>query len=240
MLSSRKDTGSTEEKARTKTGLIRPRIAEEQKSPVPNAAEKADKVKSDEKKSAMAAEKSDEKPARATQTVTSLDKKNGDKTSSPEKKPTELIKPLRQASEDALPAKTESVQPEKNPKSDSDKQASTARANKTKDSEEIPLKKHDHSKYVAAIKGKAIDRVNKSSNVDLARICRDTTTDEWSLTLYHKREKAYSFVSYIWDEIDEKWEEAFSSDQRPIAGWKQHLNFSSAGKKCDVIKGRLP
>jgi hypothetical protein len=177
MLSSRKDTGSTEEKARTKTGLIRPRIAEEQKSPVPNAAEKADKVKSDEKKSAMAAEKSDEKPARA---------------------------------------------------------------NKTKDSEEIPLKKHDHSKYVAAIKGKAIDRVNKSSNVDLARICRDTTTDEWSLTLYHRREKTYSFVSYIWDEIDEKWEEAFSSDQRPIAGWKQHLNFSSAGKKCDVIKGRAP
>jgi len=99
------------------------------------------------------------------------------------------------------------------------------------------LQKHDHAKYVQYIRSKAIDQVNKEKDVTLARICRDSTTEEWTLTMYQRRQPNYSFVTYMWDEVDGKWERAFSSGTRPISGWKQHLDFASAGKDCKVLKG---
>lgn len=102
---------------------------------------------------------------------------------------------------------------------------------------DFSFRKHDHSKYVTLIRNKAIDRVNKEKNSDLARLCRDRTTDQWSLTIYRRADKSYSFIYLVWDEIDEKWEESYSADRRPISGWKQHLDFSASGKECKVLKG---
>ncbi|HMK33972.1 MAG TPA: hypothetical protein VK463_02820 [Desulfomonilaceae bacterium] len=102
------------------------------------------------------------------------------------------------------------------------------------------FKKHDHSKYTEKIRNKAIDRVNQEPTCKYARICRDSTTDEWGLTLYYVQDKVYVMVSYAWDDIDQKFEKSFTSDKRPVSGWKHHLDFSAAGKECRVLKGARP
>lgn len=106
----------------------------------------------------------------------------------------------------------------------------------TSSKDDIPFKKHDHVKYMQKIKNKAIDQVNKETDVTYARLCRDTTTDEWSLWIYRSEEKAYRFVTYTWDEVDEKWAESFKSDKKPISGWQHHLKFSTDGKDCKDLK----
>jgi hypothetical protein len=108
----------------------------------------------------------------------------------------------------------------------------------TSPKDELPFKRHDHVKYMQKIKNKAIDWINKEKDITYARLCRDTTTDEWSLWIYRSEEKAYRFVTYIWDEVDEKWEESFKSDKRPISGWQHHLKFSTDGKDCIDLKKR--
>lgn len=108
-----------------------------------------------------------------------------------------------------------------------------------KGNDEPPFQKHDHVKYLELIRAKAIDKMNKEKDVTLARLCRDSTTEEWTLTLYQRRQQYYSFASYVWDEIDGKWEKSLASDKRPVSGWKQHLDFSSAGKDCKVLKGSM-
>jgi hypothetical protein len=119
-----------------------------------------------------------------------------------------------------------------------DPPASGKSGSETSPKDDLPFKKHDHVKYTQKIKNKAIDQVNKEKDVTYARLCRDSTTDEWSLWVYRSEEKAYRFVTYIWDEVDEKWEESFKSDKRPISGWKHHLKFSTDGKDCIDLKKR--
>jgi hypothetical protein len=119
-----------------------------------------------------------------------------------------------------------------------DPSASGKAGSDTSPKDDLPFKKHDHVKYMQKVKNKAIDQVNKEKDVTYARLCRDTTTDEWSLWVYRSEEKVYRFVTYIWDEVDEKWEESFKSDKRPISGWKHHLNFSTDGKDCMDLKKR--
>ncbi|MGO9571084.1 MAG: hypothetical protein ACLP5H_26465 [Desulfomonilaceae bacterium] len=104
--------------------------------------------------------------------------------------------------------------------------------------DDLPFKKHDHVKYMQRIKNKAIDRVNKESEASYARLCRDSTTDEWSLWIYRVEGKAYRFVTYTWDEVDEKWEESFKSNKQPISGLQHHLKFSTDGKDCKVLKDK--
>lgn len=99
------------------------------------------------------------------------------------------------------------------------------------------LRKHDHSKYVTTIRHKAIDMVNKETDCDVARLCRDSLTDEWSLALYFKAAASYFCVIYTWDEIEGRWEKSFTSEKRPLSGMKKHLAFSSAGKSCRALKG---
>jgi hypothetical protein len=101
-----------------------------------------------------------------------------------------------------------------------------------------PFKRHNHAKYVEKIKNKAIDKVNTEKDVAYARLCRDSTTDEWSLWIYRSEAKVYRFVSYVWDEVDEKWEESFISEKRPLSGWQNHLKSLAAGKDCMVLKER--
>jgi len=240
ILASRKETGTSEKKPAAETGLIKPRMAAAQDSRTPSPGENPDTGKSDKKSVSSGGDKSDVKAAVSAKTVAALDRRAVDKDLPSGKKADAPVKPVRQVSDDALPAKKESVQSGAKPKADSGKQQPTPSGDKTKASDDIAFKKHDHSKYTATIRGKAIDQVNKEKDVALARLCRDSTTEEWSLTLYRKRQQTYSFVNYVWDEIDEKWEQAFVSDQRPISGWKQHLDFSSSGKDCVGLKGAPP
>jgi hypothetical protein len=99
-----------------------------------------------------------------------------------------------------------------------------------------PVKRHDHAKYSEHIKNKAIDLVNRDKNSNHAVLCKDTITDQWTLVVYYPKENAYTFVSYLWDEIDEKWQQSFVSDKRPLSGWQTHLKFYSAAKDCKILK----
>jgi hypothetical protein len=116
--------------------------------------------------------------------------------------------------------------------------ASGKSGSETSSKDVLPFKKHDHVKYTQKIKNKAIDHVNKEKDVTYARLCKDTTTDEWSLWIYRYEEKAYRFVTYVWDEVDEKWVESFKSDKRPSSGLNHHLKFSTDGKDCIDLKKR--
>ena len=99
------------------------------------------------------------------------------------------------------------------------------------------FKKHDHSKYLTTIKNSAIDVVNKEPDSVYARMCRHNTSEEWSLYLYFTQGKNYHFRIYVWDPIENMWTETFESEKRPVTGYKKHLSFSSAGKKCISLKG---
>jgi hypothetical protein len=99
-----------------------------------------------------------------------------------------------------------------------------------------PFKRHDHSKYLEIMKNKAVDLVNSDKESDYAAICKDLITDQWSLAFYYTHEKTYKFVTYVWDEIDDKWQKSFVSDKRPISTLEKHLKYSSSGKDCKVLK----
>ena len=99
------------------------------------------------------------------------------------------------------------------------------------------FKKHDHTKYLTTIKNRAIDVVNKEPDSVYARMCRHNTSEEWSLSLYFVQAKNYYFRIYVWDPIENIWAETFESEKRPVTGYKKHLSFSLAGKKCISLKG---
>jgi hypothetical protein len=120
----------------------------------------------------------------------------------------------------------------------SEKSASTAKGN----SEEFPLpntqfQRPDHAKYDQKIRNKAIDVLNKGGLCTLARLCKDSLTEKWSLTLYRKGEKSYSFVVYSWDPVGSQWERAYVSGSNPISRWEHHLKYSAGGKECRILKG---
>jgi len=100
------------------------------------------------------------------------------------------------------------------------------------------FKKHDHSKYMTYVRNKAIDLINTQKPADHVVLCKDNTTDQWTMTLYNKGDRVYSFVTYVWDEIDDKWTESFVSNKNPISRWKNHVRYSASGKDCTVLKGR--
>lgn len=123
---------------------------------------------------------------------------------------------------------------------DSGKKGSDASEPSKKDDTEViegPFKKHDHSKYTKGIKNAAIDTLNRDRSATYATLCRNTTTDLWTLTIYHQTGRKFDFTSYFWDEIDGKWDNAFDSGKLPLKRWKDHLRYSSSGKTCDILKG---
>ena len=65
-----------------------------------------------------------------------------------------------------------------------------------------PFKKHDHSKYTKRIRNAAIDTLNKHRSATYAALCRNSTTDLWTLTIYFKTARMFEFTSFFWDEID--------------------------------------
>ncbi|MGC8603440.1 MAG: hypothetical protein ACP5VS_07120, partial [Desulfomonilaceae bacterium] len=100
------------------------------------------------------------------------------------------------------------------------------------------FKKHDHLKYINRLKELAIDMLNKEANSFYAILCCDTTTDEWSLTIYNRRDNSFRYKSLVWDPIDDKWELTYESGPTPLAGWKKHASFVSSDKQCETLKGR--
>jgi len=106
-------------------------------------------------------------------------------------------------------------------------------------SRDVRIEKHDHAKYVARIKSKAIDLVNKNPSSFLARLCRDTITDQWLLNIYEKDQKTYSFTAYSWDPVTGTWGQSFPSGKQPLAKWKHHIRASESGRECKVLKGSL-
>ncbi|MBI5249425.1 MAG: hypothetical protein HY912_08015 [Desulfomonile tiedjei] len=105
---------------------------------------------------------------------------------------------------------------------------------------EGPLKKFDHGKYLEQLRSRAVDLVNKEQNCSHALLCRDSITEEWSLCIYRIKDSHYIANVLVWDEIDEKWEEAFVSEKRPIGQMKEHLKISIVGKECKPLKGAIP
>jgi hypothetical protein len=99
--------------------------------------------------------------------------------------------------------------------------------------------KFDHVSYRKKIRRKAIDIVNKHKKCSLARLCKDFYTDQWSLRIYKKGLKKYSFIAYSWDPVTEDWSEDFKSPLRPVSTWKRNVKMSAAGKECESIKGRM-
>lgn len=104
---------------------------------------------------------------------------------------------------------------------------------------EVRFEKFDHAKYLKKVKNSALDILNKDSACNLARICNDSITHDWWLTLYRKADRTYSFTTYAWDPVNEKWEESYVSSKEPLSRLSHHLRSSSSGKYCEVLKGRL-
>lgn len=99
------------------------------------------------------------------------------------------------------------------------------------------FKKHDHSKYIDHIRSKAIDALNREQDCSYSMLCNDSTTDEWSLTLYFRQEKSFRYKSFVWDPIDDRWEQQYESERKPLSVWKNHMSFATSGKQCHVLKG---
>jgi len=100
------------------------------------------------------------------------------------------------------------------------------------------IKKHDHAAYKRQVKNKAIDIVNNDAKCSLAKLCKDFITEEWTLTLFTKGDKTFSFTAHVWDPIGEKWKQTFTSTPRPIKNWVTHLRVTSSGRECELLKGR--
>jgi hypothetical protein len=103
--------------------------------------------------------------------------------------------------------------------------------------EDLRFRKPDHGAYDTKINNSAIDMVNRAGECALARLCKDSLTDERSLTLYAKQEKTYSFEVFVWDAINSSWKKSFDSGRKPISTWKDHLKFSASGRSCKILKG---
>lgn len=233
LLSTRKETGSEGKPANPGSTLVKPKLAPDsggtetspsEKLQEPDASEKPrkpEKLDSFEGKTSMLPGKSDELHARQETAKTKED---------PSKEPLSETSD-RMSGEKMKDRDTDSITGKKSPAAPANPLATELAKSDTM------FKKHDHSKYTQNIKNKAIDEVNRESACKYARLCRDTITHDWGLTLYYLQEKTYVMVTYVWDEIDEKWKKSFSSDKRPMSGWKHHLDFSSGGKACKVLKG---
>ncbi|MGC8660495.1 MAG: hypothetical protein ACP5U1_15625 [Desulfomonilaceae bacterium] len=99
------------------------------------------------------------------------------------------------------------------------------------------FKKHDHTKYVNRIKNLAMNILKRQEKSFYATMCCDSTTEEWSLTIYFKSQNSFRYRSFVWDPIDDKWEQMYESGNKPLSGWKKHLSYSTADKKCTQLGG---
>jgi hypothetical protein len=105
-------------------------------------------------------------------------------------------------------------------------------------SEKAAFKKHDHSVYVQLITDKAIEIVSRNPKSTYARMCRNSVTDEWSLSVYFESGPYYTVSVYLWDRIDEKWTKTSDTEKRPSTQFSKSLKFTAVGKECTALKPR--
>jgi hypothetical protein len=239
LLMGKKESGGEEKSADRETALIKPKLRDDGGATVPKISQAPSQLSDKPNKSGKAAasedaEEFDDKPPVTVTKTPETPPKQDPGTEKPVRnkapeKPAVRIAAGRGKDSDADPVLAEKTK-------DESSEPSAADPAKI----DILSKKHDHSKYAEKIKKKAIDVVSKEPTCKFARLCQDTTTDQWDLSLYYLREKNYVLVAYAWDEIDEKWKESYTADKRPAAQWKSHLEYASGGKKCGVLKGSPP
>lgn len=251
-LTQRLGISRAEQPPKEKTGLVKPKMSGTQDTESPSDKKDAGQASTSQQKSSAKAEDVETaNPTRVQDKSASEQEGQGKAKASDARDKTRRASAADEKGQDeaSLPSTQEirnsfrslSLDPkDKQTGSGTRKSKSGADAGDSDDDREgdaPPLQKHDHAKYLQFVRGKAIDMVNKEKNITLARLCRDSTTEEWTLTMYQRHPPNYSFVTYMWDEVDGKWERAFSSGTRPVSGWKQHLDFASSGKDCKVLKG---
>lgn len=214
-LFNRSNTLSADATKPAKSELIKPRVAEN----APIGKDNRPGPESFKTASSPPPEKADSKP---TRTITAAPEESIRKE--PVERATRTV-----VSKPSEPEPTES-------KKESEKPVSKD----PMDPPEGPLKKFDHVKYMEHMRSRAIDLVNKEPNCSHAILCKDSITEGWSLAIYRIKDGHYTSSILDWDEIDEKWTEAFVSERKPVSQLKEHLKISIIGKECKPLKGTIP
>ncbi|AFM25605.1 hypothetical protein [Desulfomonile tiedjei] len=222
---SKKNEASAQQQTPQKGSLLKPQMAS-------SSVEKEIKPTKDAKE-----ERLPEKSASDTQnTLIKMDKpvrqesETGKSLPPPKEKEKEKEEPSNLSTASKKPSSSipESPNPKPLEKLDEDKNAGFA----------PPLSKFDHAEYIKQVRSRAIDLINKEKKCSHAILCRDSLTDEWSVTLFVMKDKTFTRSIYVWDDIDEKWGETYS-DPLPVKELKEALAMATNGKKCEPLKGKL-
>ena len=98
------------------------------------------------------------------------------------------------------------------------------------------FKKPDHEKYFKHMADRAEQVVKGDSRSFYARMCSDSLTGDWTLTVYGKADdKFFSMAVHAWDAVDDAWHKTVESKIR-ASQWKTHLAVAGSGKECRVLK----
>jgi hypothetical protein len=233
LLSSKKGDSAEGKASNPGPALVKPKLEK-----ISNGTEEKRDNKSGEQRQAERSQKPEkaDQPDKKTPTTTGAGVEQSAKREEGKKKKDPTKEVPREPSD--RPGSDKEKDPDKGPSASAKSQLGSDDALATDLTRSDTLfKKHDHAKYSEKIKNKAIDEVNKEATCKYARLCRDTITQEWGLSLYYFQESTYVMVTYVWDEIDEKWKKTFTSERSPVSGWKRHLEFSAGSKECRPLKG---
>ncbi len=230
-----KTTDETTKPKKQESTLIKPRLAQQPdssgQSPPKNSQSSGNEVSSDDKSTSKTNDKSKSLDISSAGRNESLTDPKSKSLNDKEKAPRRLIG----VEKGKVPPESEQIQGEK--PSDVKLSAPEEADWMLSDERKPKFKKHDHSKYVKRIKTLAIEALNKEYDPFYATLCCDSTTDEWSLTIYFRKAETFRYKSLVWDPIDDKWEKNYESGNKPMATWKKHVSFISADKQCNQLKG---
>jgi hypothetical protein len=211
-----------ENKANPKSVLLKPKISEVHADADAGTRNQKNKISDNDKSSSQ----------RASENPSSVNGKQNPSDKSEKPKPDET-----KSNPDSWPEKNETSDPAKRIAVKGEDSVGSSEAGDSGEPKLTELfKRHNHAKYMEIVKNKAIDLVNSKKDCDQAIMCKDMITDQWSLTVYYVKEKAYKFTTYVWDEIDDNWQKSFMSDKLPLSGLQKHLKYSSSGKDCKPLK----
>lgn len=235
LFRSAKTTDETTKPKKQESTLIKPRLsqqpAEPEQSPSNNNQDSQNEVRSDDKSTSKSHDESNSLDVSTAGRNESLTNSKSESLNNKEKAPRRLIG----VEKGKVPPESEQIKGDK--PSDVKIVAPDDADWMLSDERKPKFKKHDHSKYVKRIKTLAMEALNKESDPFYATLCSDSTTDEWSLTIYFKKAASFRYKSLIWDPIDDKWEKQYESGNKPLVGWKKHVSFVSADKQCNQLKG---
>lgn len=220
---------------KSESTLIKPRLAARTNDSSPNSNSEKEKdqpqSKAKDKKGEKSTSESNVLDAHSAKRAQSLPNSGNEGSAGEDKAPKRLVG----SEKGKVPPESEQIKGDK---------PGDVKMKESKDSDwmtsldkQPSFKKHDHTKYVNRIKKLAMDVLKRENKSFYATLCCDSTTEEWSLTIYFKRENSFSYKSLVWDPIDDKWERMYESGSKPLAGWKKHLSYVTSDKRCSLLKG---